>query len=64
MNLLQQLAEHYPDWRDFHRTPIEAAVEIGLLDESALHDDEYPELLFDSGDFAPLDDYEDYMDYE
>ena len=46
MNLLVQLAELYPDWKQFHRTPIEAAVEIGLLDESALDDQDTPPLNF------------------
>ena len=46
MNLLEQLAEHYPDWRKYHKTPIEAAVEVGLLDEEALGEDEVPPLDF------------------
>ncbi len=35
-NLIRQLAELYPDWRNYHKTPMEAAVEIGLLDEDDL----------------------------
>ena len=35
-NLIEQLAKHYPDWRYYHNTPIEAAVEVGLLDEDDL----------------------------
>ena len=35
-NLIRQLAELYPDWRRYHKTPMEAAVEIGLLDEDVL----------------------------
>ncbi|KKL87488.1 hypothetical protein LCGC14_1934190 [marine sediment metagenome] len=35
-NLIKQLAESYPDWRRYHKTPMEAAVEIGLLDEDDL----------------------------
>ena len=46
MNLLAQLSEHYPDWRKYHKTPIEAAVEVGLLDEEALDDEEVPALNF------------------
>ncbi len=46
MNLLEQLAEHYPDWRKFHSTPLEAAVEVGLLDEDELIAEEVAELDF------------------
>lgn len=46
MNLIRKLAEHYPDWRKYHKTPIEAAVEVGLLDETALTENEVPELDF------------------
>ncbi len=35
-NLIRQLADLYPDWRLWHKTPMEAAVEIGLLDEDDL----------------------------
>ncbi len=35
-NLIRQLAKLYPDWRRYHKTPMEAAVEIGLLDEDVL----------------------------
>lgn len=34
--LLEQLDEVYPDWRQAHKTPIEAAIEVGLLDEEEL----------------------------
>ena len=44
--LLHKLAEVYPDWRDYHSTPIEAAVEVGLLDEDALDDVDNPPLNF------------------
>ena len=44
--MIDRLAECYPDWREYHSTPIEAGVEIGLLDESALTDAEVPELDF------------------
>ena len=46
MNLIQQLSKAYPDWRKYHSTPLEAAVEVGLLDESDLAADEVPELDF------------------
>jgi len=48
MNLIRKLGEVYPDWRQFHATPIEAGVEIGLLDDSALAEAEVPELDFDT----------------
>ena len=44
MNLLEQLASVYPDWREYHDTPIEAAVEVGLLDEADLAVAEVPEV--------------------
>ena len=46
MNLIAQLVEHYPDWRKYHRTPMEAAVEVGLLDEDELIAEEVAELDF------------------
>lgn len=46
MNLLQKLAEVYPDWRQYHRTAIEAAVEVGLLDEADLDEADVPALNF------------------
>ena len=48
MNLIRKLAEFYPDWASYHDTPIQAAVECGLLDESALAEDEVPELDFNA----------------
>jgi hypothetical protein len=46
MNLIRALAEHYPEWRTYHKTAIEAAVEIGLLEEDVLAEMEVPELNF------------------
>ena len=34
--LLDQLEDKYPDWYVYHNKPIEAAIEIGLLDEDDL----------------------------
>ncbi len=49
-NLLTKLAAYDPDWRrNIAADPIEAAVEIGLLEPDAL----------DGGDYEPLDFNED-----
>lgn len=34
--LIEKLDEHYPEWRKSHDDPIEAGIEIGLLDEDEL----------------------------
>lgn len=57
MTLLHRLTEVYPDWRKFHDTPIEAAVEVGLLDESDLAAAEVPELDFNNDTYVDPDDY-------
>lgn len=60
MTLLHRLTEVYPDWRRYHKTPIEAAVEVGLLDEADLAASEVPELDFDDPDWPPpVEVYED-----
>ena len=46
MPLLLKLNKIYPDWRKFHNTPTEAAVECGLLDEDDLALEDVPELDF------------------
>ena len=54
-NLIRQLAEHYPDWRKHHNTPEEAAVEVGLLDESELVGSELRELDFSDDSYTEFD---------
>jgi hypothetical protein len=33
MNLIRELAKYFPNWRDYHSNPIDAAASIGLLDD-------------------------------
>ena len=50
MNLLQQLDAYDPKWREnISPDPLEAAVEIGLLEPEALDDEGYEELDFNDG---------------
>jgi hypothetical protein len=44
--LRKQLDEDYPDWEDWRLSVVEAAVEVGLLDQSDLAALEVPELDF------------------
>jgi hypothetical protein len=46
-NLIRQLNDYDPNWRETISTdPLEAAVEIGLLEPEELDGDEYAELDF------------------
>lgn len=44
--LRKQLDEDYPDWEDWRLSVVDAAVEVGLLDQSDLAALEVPELDF------------------
>jgi hypothetical protein len=47
MNLLEKLAAHDPKWREnISPDPLEAAVEVGLLEPEALDADDYKPLDF------------------
>lgn len=63
--LVRRLDDIYPDWRNYHRLPEEAAVEIGLLDESSLAASDYPELDFsDKAAYKRLADFDFGDDYD
>ena len=48
MNLIAKLNEYDPNWRDnVASDPIEAGVELGILEADALDDEEYAELDFE-----------------
>ena len=46
MSLIEKLDRVYPNWRELHKTPLEAAVEVGLLDEEEIANADVPELDF------------------
>lgn len=58
MNLIQQLSEAYPRWRqEISANPIEAAIELGILDEDPA--DSVPELDFSRPTFGDYEEPED-----
>ena len=44
--LIERLTQEVDDWTEYGDSPIEAAVNLGILDESDLASMEFPELDF------------------
>lgn len=45
--LIAELDQNYPDWREWGMTPLDAGVEVGLIDDGDLALMETPELRFE-----------------